>query len=301
MGLNTFNNKGINVSNVPLYRLLPLSTPNRIYGQGLATGDYNSLPVVRSGAFDKSFRPAQNSLELLTTSSLGDSTQTALIIYSTYITTGSVGVGAAYLSTSDSCLYLLLVSSTPQWRVIKVADTTGVVTTIGATFTPTTISNWPSYASGTCTMEIDTSSGHLKVTCAGATHLINKTTGALVTQDTPVVLGAHNTKRVHYVTQDGVVGVGSSTFGGAANSITLPNTVHTTYGNLPSYSLATGAYPSIFTEQPIISPLVMVLIDTDKVGIIKFSAAPIGNFCMYTRQDIDKYFKSISEIRAGVL
>ena len=117
-------------------------------------------------------------------------------------------------STVDQCWYILLSYVNPtHCRLIKVNDTTGAVTTLGSAFNPANPSTaWPISASGSyiTSFFLDNVSGHLKVICNGFYHLINKSTGAIVSQDTPLTLasGSYSLLGCGYITQNNKVAMG---------------------------------------------------------------------------------------------
>lgn len=116
-------------------------------------------------------------------------------------------------STVDQCWYILLVYVNPtHCRLIKVTDT-GIVTAIGSAFNPANPSiSWPTVAQGHTftSFYLDNVSGHLKLICNGFYHLINKATGAIVSQDTPLTLatGSYSLLGCGYITQSNRVAMG---------------------------------------------------------------------------------------------
>jgi len=303
MGLNKFNQWGSGSSgSFLLHRMKPTPLTTQLYGQGNGTSPY--IPVVRSGASDKSFKTnSDTTIELFTTSSLGAETSVANITYTTYLSGGQSV--AMHMNSADTCMYILLRVSN-SLGFIKVNDTTGVVTTIGASFTPTTPLNWPTIGAGMTLMEVDSGSGHLKITCNGVVHLVNKTTGAIVSQDTPVVIGSFLAKGVYYVTQDGTTGLAlTSGVSSLVSEYAVPPTVHSTYGHVAGYALPQSLTGYIRAgEAATVSLLALrnyLLVDNDKVlNASTYTASPAG-WKLYPRTEFDKLITSVAELGAGVI
>lgn len=307
MGLSRFNQSSSSSSSGGgiLYRPKPLTLPWRIYGDGSPTT--SPVPVYRSGASDKSFESANNtSITLYTTSAAGVRSTTASISYTTYLGT-SLAV-AFHLNSADTCLYVLI-SSGGSFRIIKINDTTGIVTAIGSSFIPTTLANWGFGESNVGTLSVDSGSGHLKFVCNGFYHLINKTTGAIVSQDTAISIGSFLAKSVFYVTQDGAVGV-TSEIGNLNETIgfmSFPNIVHSSYGIISNYTLP-AATVGLMLNQNTTTPNLLgnqfiTLVDNDKVCI---SFGLVGNASAigakyYLLSDFDKFIKSVADVGAGVI
>jgi hypothetical protein len=255
--------------------------------------------VIRSGVNNKAFQANVSAAQitLLSYTSLGVQSTVATITFTTYLASSTAV--AVHLNSTDTCLYVLLYVS-GSYQVIKINDTTGVVTAIGSSFTPTTAANWPTgFGTGT-TLEIDSGTGHLKVTNNGFTHLINKTTGAIVSQNTVVSLGSFLAASIFYVTQDGSVGISSSP------SITiqggLPTVIHNSYGQLSEKIVPSGFDTLVNSSGRIQNSL--SLIDSDKVcfsTLFTSSATLIAPAVIYPRTEFDKYIKSVADYAAGVI
>lgn len=304
MGLNKFNQWGSGSSgNTVVYS--PKITPvtNLLYG---GTTILSSLPVVRSGVNNKVFEAtADTAISLLSYTSLGVQSTVATLTFTTYL--ASSNAVAYHLNSTDTCLYILLKAGS-SFQLIKINDTTGSVTSIGSSFTPTTVANWPSSGNSRGSgFEIDTVSGHLKVVYNGFVHLINKSTGAMVSQDVAVTLGAYLASSVYYVTQDGTTGLSSvgQGFGidpAYRSTLTL---VSSSYGVLPfkilphSHSGLTLPIQSLSSINSIFS-----LIDNDKVCLSyvfssggSSSSPPI----IYSRAEFDKFLKSCVAYSSGTI
>jgi hypothetical protein len=295
MGLVRFNANTSSSNGALLYRMKPVTTTSQLYGQGHGIGD---LPVVRSGAPDKAFWATANTgINLSTTNSAGIATTTAAITYTTYLASSTAK--AFHLNSVDGCLYILI-GDGAQVRLIKVNDSTGAVTTIGAAFTPTTVNNWAG------TMEVDSGSGHLKIMFNGFYHLVDKSSGAVVSQDTVVTLGSFLARKVCYVTQDGTTGLTSEYANAAADGFrTLPTTIHSSYGSIGTYPLSApdiGGVISAVGTGHIFRPDVEIhLVDSNKVAICSLTAVNTLGAKIYLRTDFDKLIKSIAELGAGVI
>lgn len=304
MGLSTFRQGGSS-SNGGILLYSPKIAPvtNLLYG-GVTKG--SALPVIRAGVNNKIFHSTDDiSISLLSYSSLGVESTIASITFTTYLT--SSNVVAYHLNSSDTCLYVLLYAA-PQYRFIKIDDTTGVVTTVGSAFTPTTAANWPLTGNGRgAGLEVDTVSGHLRVRYNGFTHLINKSTGAIVSQDTSFPLGAFIAKDVFYTTQDGSIGltnIGQGFGIDAAYRSTL-SLVSSTYGSLP-FKIIPHAQAGLVMPVQNLSAVnhVFSLIDNDKVClsyIFQSGGSSTSSQVIYTRTEFDKYLKSCAAFSSGTL
>jgi hypothetical protein len=293
MGLATFRQgSSTGAGGVLLYRMKPLPLVSQIYGWD-GTSQQFHVPVVRSGAGTKSFKATANTdIVLYTQSSAGVPATTASISYTTYLTSSTAV--AFHMNSADTCLYVLLRAGT-SYRAIKIDDSTGVVTTIGSSFTPATTGNWPTIM--TASMEIDSVSGHLKIICNGFSHSLHKTTGAIVTQDVAVPVGTFLGRKLWYKTQDGTVGVS------AEISSNIPTTIHATYGNISGYSIPSSSANGILSSyESKLDAANFILVDNDKVinGTLAGNQNTSG-VKVYSRTDFDKYIKSIAELGAGVI
>lgn len=300
MGLVKFNADSPANGETLIYRPKALPVTNQV--NGFASG---SIPVLRSGVTDKAFDTmGQNAAGILlkTTSSSGAVTTTATISFNTHLTS-SKGV-AYHLNTADQCLYVLLYTS-PNYQLIKIADTTGVVTAIGSSFTPVTAANWPTYGTSTlCTIFLDSVSGHIKVVSNGKYHLINKSTGAIVSQDTALTVGASSTHHVFYQTLDGVVGVSNlvPAISGAYNeTLIIPNLVHVTYGWSSGFIYSASLGGRFFHRRSPLSPSIIIMVDEDKIllqDLVNSDSASEGVF-VTLRTEFDKYIVSLAEYANG--
>lgn len=304
MGLATFRQgSSSSTGNSPIYtpKLLPVS--NLLYG---GNNNLTSIPVIRSGVTDKIFTSAidDTQIQLNTFSTLGVMGTVATITFTTYL--ASSHAVAVHLNSADTCLYILLYASS-NYQLIKINDTTGVVTAIGSSFTPTTAANWPTGITGTGKgmMEVDTVSGHIKVTCNGFIHLVNKTTGAIVSQNTVISLGSYLAKVVMYVTQDSSIGISSALINSpSAYNKSAAGGTHSTYGQYSNKLLpySYGGIPTV-SDSGVASETFMHLIDTDKVLIGQLFTSSGSAFIpphILTRTEFDKYVKSVANFALGI-
>ena len=304
MGLVRFNaNNSNSTGGILLYSPKITPVPNLLYG---GVSNAAAVPVVRSGVNNKVFfSNAGTGVSLLTYSVAGVASTVASITFTTYLTSSSVT--AYHLNSADTCLYVLLYAA-PSYRFIKIDDTTGVVTTIGSSFTPTTADNWPLTGNARgAGFEVDTVSGHLKVLHNGFTHLVNKTTGAIVSQDAAVTLGTFLAKDVFYVTQDGTVGLTNQGQGVGVDTAyrTTYTLVSSTYGLLP-YRIIPHAQAGLVVPVQSLSALnsVFSLIDNDKVClsyIFQSGGSSVSSQIIYLRTEFDKYLKSCEAFTSGTL
>ena len=308
MGVEYYNQSvsGSSLGGGILYRPKPLTLTARLYGDG--SNNVSSFPVWRSGASDKSFEgTTSTSITLYTTSSTGVRSVVASLSYGTYLSSG-VAV-AFHLNSADTCLYVLI-GYGGSYRFIKINDTTGVVTTIGTAFTPATVANWGFGAGSKGSLTIDSVSGHLKFVCNGFYHLINKTTGAIVSQDTAISIGSFLASSVFYVTQDGNIGVTDdlgNASGGAVGFSYFSKLVHSSYGQLGSMILpaaTTGLLDYQATTIPLyFNPVYLILVDNDKVclsyALTNANGAVGAKY--YLLSEFDKLVKSIADVGAGVI
>ena len=307
MGTSYFNpqSSGSATGGALLYRMKPLPVTSQLYGTG--TTNTSSVPVWRSGAGDKSFdSSASTGITLYTTASSGNRTTTATISYNTYLT-GSNAM-AYHLNSTDSCLYALLTTAT-QLQLVKISDTTGTVTSIGSAITPTTMANWNNgTGSGALAiMTTDIATGYLKITFNGFYHMLNKSTGAVVSQNNVISLGSYLARDVFYLTQDGSTGVsvdyGTTSF--SDGRIAFPNTVSSSYGHLSSYGLA-GALTgnaSWSTSAQCLNAGSFFTVDTDKICVsnsLTTTTSSVGAR-YYLISDFDKFVKSVADLAAGVI
>lgn len=302
MGIEYFNPSSSSSSSVGTLtpRLKPIPFSYCTYGTSYT-------PVPRAGAFDKLWiTNTAAQLQLYTTSSVGVPTVVGSVNYTTYL--ASAQAACFHMNTTDTCIYVLVNAGT-TYQLLKMNDTTGVVTAIGSNFTPTTPTNWPKNAAGYYgTMEIDSGTGYLRIVANGNVHQLNKTTGAIVTQDVAIsTLGSYLLNGVGYVTQDGSVGLKYLSLGlGSVNDRSLQACVHSSYGWLLQTPFPDSLVPPVIGGSDYTSSVLslreMILVDNDKVMITPMIQAgdPPATARLYYRTDIDKLIKVSADILAGV-
>lgn len=221
MGLATFRQGGGTTGSSPYPKLNTYVNPypTNLWGGNpsfVVNCDY-LFYAYRSGAANRGLRIiSATSVSLMSVGSTGTLTTVANFDPTTYLPNAqALAPENICYSTTDQCWYIILSYDNPTHiRLIKVDDTTGAVTTLGAAFNPTSPNvSWPSatQASRVSSFYLDNVTGHLKLVCNGFYHLIHKATGAIVSQDTPLTLasGSYNLRGCGYVTQDSTVGHGA--------------------------------------------------------------------------------------------
>lgn len=305
MGLNTFNWSSSNNGNYIFYK----PTPIVVATQTSRFPSSAAVPVVRAGAAGFAFTGVSSSGQSINLINYAG-TVIALHDYTTYVT--GARAMCFFLSSADSCIYILIGNSSNSMRLLKIADTTGTITAIGSAFTPITPANWGGWPSISGTLVLNTTSGHLDLTVAGYVHTINKTTGAVVSQNTPISFGsfsgasaASSIRAVGYVTSDGVLGVHDSSQGSSSTDARIaPTFTHATYGVIPSrgYHSSLDSIPLCgeYNSAGTLTPSAIIRVDSDKVYVAGLSSGNQFAPCLYSITDIDKYYISQAKWAAGV-
>lgn len=269
-------------------------------------------PFWRSGASDKYLKTSNTNIndEGFELHSYTSTTDTTVASWRYDSLTGAPAAARAcayHMNSTDQCVYILVAynSGSTHWAFLKINDTTGANTSIGSYFIPTTPTNWPQF-SDKADMIVDPVSGHLKLIYNGVYHLVNKTTGAIVSQDTPITIGSYSMKGVYYVTTDGSLGVTANGYNLAdASSNSYPSLISAS-GVLPSTqvsnTLSTFAWRTGYGNQVIISGILNT-VDTDKLAIFMTSNGSGGPFITATtlyRTEFDKMLKSYQDYITAV-
>ena len=185
----------INSQQGVISRIKPYHTPNI---QGVVP--VGGIPVVRAGN--------KNYYTLTLTNEISDAgwrtvvnlytTNPTVLVTATDFTSIAAGakVYAMWLSSTDQCLYVVYKGTDGLIRLSQINDSTGAVTHIGSGFTPATPSNW---ANSALMEEIG---GSLRVSYNGYFHTLNKTTGAVITQDSPFLLSGYASLGATYTSLD---------------------------------------------------------------------------------------------------
>lgn len=178
-----------------IQRLKPYPTPN-IQGAVPVGG----IPVVRAG--NKNFfqiAPATTIADAnyRTVLNLYNSNPSALITATNFTSViAGAKIYALHLNSTDQCMYVVYKGNDGLIRLSKINDATGVVTHIGSGFTPATPANWGYPAN------LEIISGDLRFTYNGKSHTLDKTTGAVVTQDNVFTLAGYADISANYLSLD---------------------------------------------------------------------------------------------------
>ncbi len=299
MSTTYFNRGSATSSDSPFYKLKNIPLLNKTNVEKISsfntTNGITNLPVWRSAVANNyfSFDTGGVNVSLYSVNSAGTSSLITTVLFTTYLTNSNVA--SAYLSSADQCLYLLLYES-PQYRLIKVNDASGAVTTIGAAFTPATANNWP--IDTTFTSIVDTGSG-LKIYYRGFEHTLNKTTGAIVSQDVAVTLGSYSLVNTNYVTVDGTIAIAPFISAGAAigtSSTLFFEIISQTSGVIRSLTLEDTSFTDSVVFNNFSSVMGFLLVDNDKLflGRADGSAGSSQDCFGYVyRSDFDQFLSSV--------
>lgn len=295
----TYFNRGTsnNSGSSPFHQLKPIPLLNKTNTEYFSTNNQvqkQGIDVWRVGAANNNFilnTSAQVRLRSInsngTTTTISDTNATS------YLASGEYS--ALHLNTADQCLYCLI-ENAPNYAVVKINDSSGVATAIGSSFTPATSSNWPDrYADDSPSMFIN-SSGNLEIIFKGVRHQLNKTTGAIISQDVPIVIGSYSTVGCDYVTADG--SAASSHFVIPTTTqplvVTIQRIVSSSSGVIESTQLDVRDLlkSSTYFNGNRVQKVIMV--DLDKLYLGSISVASSGNpFGYIYRSDYDQMLQSI--------
>lgn len=100
--------------------------------------------------------------------------------------TGQQWLGAIHYETAAQAFYVIAFNSANLFQLAKIDDTTGAVTLIGSGFTPATSTNWTQGGAATFMWK---SSGNIYINHVTKQHIVNGTTGALISQDVTRTIG----------------------------------------------------------------------------------------------------------------
>lgn len=308
MSVTYFGSKSSSSGGSPYPKLVTTPLPYATYRLGGSTSFVNQATSLfyayRSAAGNRGLRINSDvSVSLIQVNMDGTNTVVASFNPQSYLTNSqSIQPQQICYSTVDQCWYILLAYVNPDHlRLIKVNDTTGAVTAIGASFNPANPTTaWPSATTGSDLMSfyLDNVTGHLKVICNGVYHLLNKTTGAIVSQDTPLVLtgGVYNLSGCAYLTQDNTVGCGYVFPAGSySDSVTFTRL----FGN--NGNMGFTVYPSnLFSFDPkMLSRLNYV--DHDKIIVGYFgSGGTSGSIKVVTVAEYDAFLTALYKYETEV-
>ena len=291
----------------PFYQIKRLPNPNKTTAESFAVNTVvgnQGLDVWRAASANNNFLLTSTSLiRLRTITSSGSTTTISDTNATTFLASGSYA--AFHLNSADQCLYCLIENNPTNFALIKIHDTSGVATAIGSAFTPATPSNWPQDVSAnTCTMVVN-ALGNIEITFKGVKHQLNKTTGAIISQDVPVVLGSYSGGGVEYTSLDGTIASRhirpfSSAYAGGI--VHFPMIMNSSSGFIPSTAIKTS---SVFNSREYDdggSTYGVVTVDSDKLFIGNLTAATSANppFGYVYRLDYDQCLQSIIDWYLGV-
>lgn len=303
-GTSYFNSGSRNaVGESPFYKLKNIPLPSKT-NFSLATNSPSGLPVFRSAVANNVFRTTgSTNIKLVTLNANGTETTVTNVATTTYLA-GSVRA-VLHLNTTDQCLYVLCVNS-GTYQLLKITDGAGTTSTIGSSFTPTTAGNWPTSdttaglgSSGV--MYVD-GAGHLRVYCNGYYHQINRTTGAIVSQDTAVTIGSYNLKDTTYLTTDSAIA--SSILSGSPSSnypyIKFRNITSSISGMINSITFPDNYVLSGKIQSSPSDATYITMVDSDKVFIGSATESTnIEPFGYFYRSDFDQFLQSVVDWYAG--
>lgn len=309
MSISYFNQRGSGtVGTSPFYQIKRLLNPSKTNIQTFASNTIignEGLDVWRSAVANNNFLLNTTSqVRLRTIDPNGNATTLSDTNATSYLASGEYA--AFHLSTSDQCLYCLIENNPTGFALIKINDASGVASAIGSPFTPATPYNWPQqYSSNQCTMLVN-GLGNIEITFRGHKHQLNKTTGAIISQDVPVVIGSYNATGAEYTTADGtiaskhLIGFQSAYSGGI---VTLPFVVSSSSGFIPSTSIRTSDVFSGREYDASSSIYNVVPVDSDKLFLGNLSTASGSNnppFGYVLRADYDQFLQSVVDWALGV-
>lgn len=301
MPVNYFGNRSSSNSDSPFYKLKNILLPNRT---NIAIGStYLGIPVYRSAVANNTFKfPTASTVTLNSITSAGGETVVATVDVTSVLASGVVA--CVHLNSTDQCLYLLVAASGTTFQLMKVSDSTGVLTGLGSSFTPANPTRWVNNRLGTSargTMFIDGSS-HIRVYMNGYYHQINKTTGAIVTQDTAVAIGSYNLKNTAYVNAAGTIATQFPQTGGVSGDQGLRfQAIHAvSSGIITDFNIEVS---KVFEQRQsyVGSDFVeMIIVDSDKIYFGDLGTGGNSkNFGYYNISDFDQCLQSIVDWYSG--
>lgn len=298
-GTSYFNaGGGSNGTGSPFHQIKPLpllTKTNSEYFVSNSVQQKRGLDVWRSGAANKNFLLTSSTALVLRTINSNGTATTVTTTNSGAYTGGSGEYSTFHLNTADQCLYCLI-EQNPVYALIKIGDASGVATAIGSSFTPATPSNWPDlYNTDRATMFVN-ALGNLEITYKGFRHQLNKTTGAIISQDVPVSVGSFSTVGCDYVTTDGLIAASSFSTQGTSsdsNSINIPKLISTSSGIIEAVGISVR---DIFNSRMLINTtdvINTVRVDADKLYMGSLTGASSNPFGYILTSDYDQFLQSV--------
>lgn len=287
-------------------RIKPYPTPNI---KGLLP--VGAIPVVRSGnknyyTFNKTNTVSDAGYRSVV--SLYTTNPTALVLaFDVTTVSATAKIHCSWLSSTDQCLYFVFSGVDGLIRLAKMNDSTGAVTQIGSGFTPATPANW-SYG-GT---KLEQIASDLRYTYNGKYHTLNKSTGAVISQDNSFVLSGYESAGADYVSLDGSfystgdiqVTPVSTTTSAIGGSLILPYCQSASVGNLPAHAcdpdLIFGARVYGYATSTQIFPINTVLVDNDKIAFTTYLTGTGVPISIALRSSYDATLQSIIDWGAGI-
>lgn len=300
-GTSYFGNRSTSSGESPFHKLknIPLTNKTLVESSGTNSAVYiKGIPVYRSAAANYRFIISSSSIVLRLDQVSGSPSTITTVDPTTYLATSVVV--AVHLNSTDQCLYVLVKSGT-SFRALKIADTSGTVTTLGSSFIPATGVNWPSNLSDSASVEID-GSGHLRISINGSYHQLNKTTGAIVSQDNSYTIGSYSLLDTDYISVDGTIA--ASKFSGqgietGSSALWFPRLVSSTAGIIAGKAIPISYVFSGFSDTIDNNSFVnRILVDSDKVFIGDIGGATDA-FGYFNRADYDQFLLSVSDWYVG--
>lgn len=291
--------------NSPFYQIKPLpllTKTNTEYFSSNSSQHRQGLDVWRSAAANKNFLLSSSSSMVLRTINSNGTPTTVTTTNSGSYTGGSGEYSVFHLNTADQCLYCLIEQS-PVYALIKIGDSSGIATAIGSSFTPATPANWPnSYNNDRPTMYIN-AAGNIEITYRGFKHQLNKTTGAIITQDVPITIGGFSCIGSDYLTTDGLTAassLGNQNYSLDSNSTSITRIVNASSGIIEMVGISV---PEIFNNRKVTSTndiVNVVRVDTDKMYIGSLTGANVNPFGYIYISDYDQFLQSVVDWYVGV-
>jgi len=297
---NTNNGGGNGIS--PFHTLKKIPLTNKTYVErsstiGNPTDTDGGIPVWRAAVANNVFVIlTASTLKLSSINSAGTETIIASIDTATYLASSTI-VGI-HLNTADQCLYLLI-NASANYRLIKISDSGGAVTTIGASFAPATAVNWPTSTGSPATCYVD-SGANFRIIYRGVYHTINKSTGAIVTQDTAITVGSFSLVNTNYLSSDGATAstalIGSGVSG--VSDTNVPVIVNTTSGIISHLTLPTEYIFDSWRQYDNNSTAGIIMIDDDKLFLGDYDSTT-PKFGYVYRADFDQFLQSVVDWYTG--